>query len=128
MLREVEDRLRENLSVSQHRDEIRPQLAELPDKRLVARPRRLEHRHAQAERELLHRRRLELQVAPLRLVRLRHHAHNVAIRRDGECLQRRTSDVRRAHENDAQRHEPSVTGTNATGKRGKLGRTGRRAE
>ena len=107
MRRDVEQGLRQKLAVGEHDNEVGPQFAELGMEGFMPGALRLEHGQAEAEGELLHGRRLELEVAAPGLVRLRDYADDVQAARGGEGLQRRTRDVRRAHEDEAQ-HVGSV--------------------
>jgi hypothetical protein len=105
--RHVEHRLRQDLAVGDDDGDIRLQSRELGDELRIARPRRLQHRHRALDRELLHRRRVQLAAAAGRLVGLADHRHHLLGVEEGP--QRRHRELRRAHEDDA--HQASPTGS-----------------
>ena len=102
MRRDIENRLRQDLSVSCDDYEIRFQIAELLDEFLVASALRLQDREIALQRDLLDGRRLEFEVASLGPIRLSDNRNHFRLMEITQSLQAGASQVGGPHEDDTE--------------------------
>ena len=99
---QIQNALRQDLAECSDNDEIRSKLVKLLDELFIASAFGLEDGQVRLQGQFLDRRRREFQSAAFRAIRLRDNGDDLEIRAAKQSLQARTSQFRRAHENDSE--------------------------